>query len=466
MTFSEITSADLERFREICGDEWVIWGDQISVDYHHDELSLEGRAPEVVVRPRSTAEVSQILSYCTERNIPVTPRGAGTGLCGGAVAWHGGVLLVTDRMNSILEIDQENLMAVVEAGVLLMNLQKTVEELSLFYPPDPGEKTATIGGNVSTNAGGMRAVKYGVTRDWVLGLEAVLPNGEIISTGGKVLKNSSGYSLADLLIGSEGTLAVITKVIVKLLPLPKRQVSLLVPFLGLGEAVAAVPKIISSGEIPTAIEFFQREVLQAAEKYLGRAFPHSTAPAYLLLTFLGNDAGELERDYKAVAEVCLACGALDVLIANSSERQVGLWESRGAFLEALKGMGELDEVDVVVPPSHIADLVRFSEDLGKEYNVPILSFGHAGDGNIHIYIMRGSRPRQEWLSLTETIMSEIYCKAKALTGQVSGEHGIGLAKRKYLAESLGETQLQLMRGIKASFDPKGILNPGKVMTWL
>lgn len=324
MQYSPITADDISHLRQICGDDWVMWGEDISPDYYHDELSLEGRPPEAVARPGSATEVAEIMAYCWERNIPVTPRGAGTGLCGGAVALYGGVVLVTDRMNRILEIDEENLMAVVEPGVLLMDFQKAVEGVGLFYPPDPGEKTATIGGNVSTNAGGMRAVKYGVTRDWVLGLEAVLPNGQIINCGGKVVKNSSGYSLTDLLIGSEGTLAVITKITVKLLPLPRRQVSLLVPFTGLEEAVAAVPKILSSGEVPAALEFFQREIIQAAEKYLGRTFPHSTAPAYLLLTFLGNDLGELERAYEVVAEVCLAQGAMDVLIANTADRQGGV----------------------------------------------------------------------------------------------------------------------------------------------
>lgn len=463
MAYSQITWDDAAYFRTVCGEEWVAWGEEISPDYYHDELSLQGRPPEVVVRPANTQEVAKILTYCWEQNLAVTPRGAGTGLCGGAVAVHGGVLLVTDRMNRILEIDRENLMAAVEPGVLLMDLQKAVEDVGLFYPPDPGEKTATIGGNVSTNAGGMRAVKYGVTRDWVLGLEAVLPNGQIITCGGKVVKNSSGYSLLDLLIGSEGTLAVITKIIVKLLPLPQRQVSLLVPFPGLGQALAAVPHILSSGEIPAALEFFQREILEAVEKYLGRPFPHTTAPAYLLMTFLGNDLTELERAYEKVAEVCLGQGALDVLIANTVHRQAGLWESRGAFLEAIKGLGELDEVDVVVPPNRIAELVQFTEVLGRECGLPILSFGHAGDGNLHIYILRGDRSRDEWLALAEQAMAQIYAEAKRLGGQVSGEHGIGWAKRRYLAESLGPEEMRLLKAIKAAFDPKNLLNPGKIL---
>lgn len=462
MSYNRVSERDVSALRQICGANGVLWQDEISPDYSHDELSLEQYPPELVVLPHSAEEISQVLAYCYEREIPVVPRGAGTGLCGGAVALHGGVVLVTTRMNRILEIDQENLMVTVEPGVLLMELQEAVEELNLFYAPDPGEKTATIGGNVSTNAGGMRAIKYGVTRDFVLGLEAVLPDGRVIQTGGKVFKNSSGYSITDLLIGSEGTLAVISKIVLRLLPRPTRQLTLVVPFTGLAQAVTTVPKILAAGEIPSALEFFQREVLEAAEKYLGRSFPHNEAPAYLMLTFWVNDATDLDKTYEQVAEVCLANGALDVLIAHTTERQEGLWENRGAFLEALKGMGDLDEVDVVVPPSQIASFIVFTEELRQEYSVPILSFGHAGDGNLHIYILRDQRDREKWLKTTEQVMHLVYEKAKKLNGLVSGEHGIGFAKRPYLEQSLDRASLALMRSIKAVFDPKGLLNPGKV----
>ena len=461
MQYKEATFEDVQR-REICGVQGVLWKEEISSDYYHDELSVEQFPPEIVVLPESAEQVSTVLAYCYDRNIPVTPRGSGTGLCGGAVALHGGVILVTTKMNRILEIDQENLMAVVEPGVLLMDLQSAVEELDLFYAPDPGEKTATVGGNVSTNAGGMRAVKYGVTRDFVLGLEAVLPDGRIIETGGKVMKNSSGYSLTDLLIGSEGTLAVITKIVLRLLPKPRRQLSLVVPFDGLSAAVATVPKVLGAGEIPSALEFFQREVLEAAEEYLGRNFPHTGAPAYLMLTFLGSDLVELEKTYERVAEVCLASGAHDVLIAHTGERQEALWENRGAFLEALKGMGELDEVDVVVPPNQVAAFIEFTEELRAKHDLCIVSFGHAGDGNLHIYILRGELDRDHWLSSTKDVMEKIYARAKELTGLVSGEHGIGYAKKEYLEKSLSPQVLELMQAIKLVFDPKGLLNPGKV----
>ena len=272
MAWNRLTEEDVARLREICTPERVYVGEAINEDYYHDELAEVRAQPEVLVEPLTTEEVAEIMKYAYEHNIPVTPRGAGTGLCGGAVAIHGGILLSTAKMNQVLEIDEANLTATVQPGILLMEFRDIVESRGLFYPPDPGEKSATIGGNIMTNAGGMRAVKYGVTRDYVLGLEVVLPTGQVIHTGGKVVKNSSGYSLQNLFIGSEGTLGIVTKAILKLLPKPKKQISLLIPFADLKNAIDTVPKIIQSKVIPTAIEFMEREVILAAEKYLGRLF--------------------------------------------------------------------------------------------------------------------------------------------------------------------------------------------------
>lgn len=461
MPFAKLTSEHIDTLRTIFDPARVHVGEAIGEDYSHDELAYGRFYPDVLVEPISTEEVSQLLRFSYEHNIPVVPRGMGTGLCGGAVALHGGIMLSMARMNRILEIDQENRMAVVEPGVILLEFQKTVEELGLFYPPDPGEKTATLGGNVMTNAGGMRAVRYGVTRDYVLGMEAVLPGGEIIHLGGKVLKNSSGYSLKDLLIGSEGTLAVVTKLILKLIPRPHRQVSLLVPFPDLDQAIDAVPRIMGAGIIPTAIEFLQRELIEASERYLGKPFPDASAPAYLLLAFHGSD--ELIDLYHQAAHLCLDAGALDVFIADTQERQEMIWEARGAFLEALKGMSEIDEVDVVVPPAKIAGFIKFTRNIAQDLNVRILSFGHAGDGNVHVYVLRDGRPQDEWRVLLEEAMERMYLEARNLQGQVSGEHGIGFAKIPYLKDSLGEAELRLLRGIKQVFDPKGLLNPGKVV---
>jgi glycolate oxidase len=354
-------------------------------------------------------------------------------------------------------------MATVEPGVILLDFQETVEKLGFLYAPDPGEKSATIGGNVATNAGGMRAVKYGVTRDHVTGLEVVLPNGDIVQLGGKVAKNSSGYSLLHLMVGSEGTLGIITKIIVKLLPLPRKVLTLLVPFPSLDQAIETVPKIIRSRIIPQAVEFMERDVILSAEKYLGKSFPHRTAPAYLLLRFDGGSLAELEEIYETAGDICLESGAEDVLIADTPERQDGLWDARGAFLEALKAESEMDEVDVVVPRDKIAVFIRYTKELEEEYGVRIRSFGHAGDGNMHVYIMRDQLDRAVWRAKMDEIMDRLYAKGSELGGQVSGEHGIGVAKRPYLLRELGDTLINLQRQIKEVFDPKQILNPGKVI---
>jgi glycolate oxidase len=419
--------------------------------------------PEVVIEVLNTAEVSAIMKYAFQNNLPVTPRGSGTGLCGGAVSIYGGIILSLAKMNQILEIDEENMTVTTEPGVLLMDLAKTVADRDLFYPPDPGEKSATIGGNVMTNAGGMRAVKYGVTRDYVLGMEAVLPDGEVIEVGGKVAKNSSGYSLRDILIGSEGTLGIITRLTLKLIPLPKRTVSLLVPFNDLEVCVETVPKIIKAKTAPTAVEFMEREVIEAAEKYLGKHFPDKSANAYLLLTFDGNTTAEVERQTDQAARICLDAGAVDVFISDTEERQESIWSARGAFLEAIKSSTpSMDECDVVVPRNQVARFVKFVKELERTYQIRIRSFGHAGDGNLHVYVCKDQLSDAEWKRRLERVMEALYDKAVELKGQVSGEHGIGHAKVGFLRNSIGRTQMNLMKGIKLAFDPKNILNPGKV----
>lgn len=464
MAYRKITAQDIEYFKKICSPERVNSGADISEDYSHDEMSEYGKfAPEVVIEVTSTEEVAAIMKYAYEREIPVTPRGSGTGLCGGAVAIRGGIVLSLATMNHILEIDEENLTVTVEPGVLLMELAKAVSEKDLLYPPDPGEKSATIGGNVMTNAGGMRAVKYGVTRDYVRGMEAVLPDGAVLSLGGKIAKNSSGYSLKDLLIGSEGTLAIITQLTLKLVPLPPKTISLLVPFTDLEQCIETVPKITKAKLIPTAIEFMEQDVIKMAEQYLGKSFPDKSADAYLLLTFDGNTTAEIESIYEQAAQICLQSGAVDVLLSNTEERQETIWSARGAFLEAIKSSTpEMDECDVVVPRNRIAVFVKFVKELERKYVIRIRSFGHAGDGNLHVYVCKDQLKDGVWHEKLETAMKAMYDKAIELGGQVSGEHGIGHAKVRYLKESVGEDAIELMRRIKESFDPKNIMNPGKV----
>lgn len=459
---SRVSDQDVAFLQQIVGADHLLTGDDIPDDYGRDELAEERAFPDVLVEPGSTNEVSQIMRYACERNIPVTPRGMGTGLCGAAVAW-GGIMLSTARLNRILEIDEACLMATVEPGVILLDFQQEVQRRGLFYPPDPGEKSATIGGNVSTNAGGMRAVKYGVTRDYVRGLEIVLPSGEVVQMGGKLAKNSSGYSLVHLLVGSEGTLGIITNIVLKLLPLPLKRVSLLVPFDSLAHAIGTVPRIITSRTVPTAVEFMQQDAIWAYEESMGKPFPHAEAPAYLLLMYDGNSMQELELAYSAAAEVCLAEGAWDVLIADTGDRNASIWDARGAFLEALKATSELQLADVVVPPHLIAEFVTFCDELGVQYGAKVVTFGHAGDGNCHTHIVRQEMSQEDWCQVYPLMMDRIYRKGHELGGLVSGEHGIGVAKRGYLHRWSGGVSLELMRRIKACFDPTGILNPGKVV---
>ncbi|HHU77301.1 MAG TPA: FAD-binding oxidoreductase [Clostridiales bacterium] len=465
MQYKKLTNADVDNLKGICSSERVHAWEEINEDYSHDEMPEYGYyMPEAVVEAVSTEEVSAVMKYAYENSIPVTPRGSGTGLCGGAVPIYGGILLSLAKMNRILELDEENLTVTVEPGVLLMDLIKAVNEKDLLYPPDPGEKSATIGGNIMTNAGGMRAVKYGVTRDYVMALTVVLPSGEIVKLGSRTTKNSSGYSLKDLMIGSEGTLGIVTEIMLKLIPAPKEVISLLVPFRDLDSCIDTVPKIIKSKAVPTAIEFMQKEVIEAAEEYLGKKFPDKSSDAYLLLSFDGTSREEIENIYEEVADICLEAGAVDVFISDTEERQESIWGPRGAFLEAIKSSTpSMDECDVVVPRNKIAEYVRYVNTLEKKYGVRIRSFGHAGDGNIHVYLCKDDLDDETWKTKCKEIMKALYEKAIELDGQVSGEHGIGHAKIPYLRGSIGDTQITLMRGIKKVFDPKNILNPGKIV---
>ena len=461
--YKKIDENDYKAILSIVPEERVLYKDNINEEYSHDELSSERSYPDIVVRVTSAEEVSKLMAYAKEHNIVVTPRGAGTGLVGASVAVEHGLMIDMTLMNHILELDEKNLTLTVEPGVLLMEIAAYVEERGFFYPPDPGEKSATIGGNISTNAGGMRAVKYGVTRDFVRGLEVVLTDGTILHLGGKVVKNSSGYDIKDMIIGSEGTLGIVTKAILKLLPLPRKNVSLLIPYPTLAQAIGTVPLIIASKAIPTAIEFMEREVILDAEKYLGRKFPDNQADAYLLLKFDGNTMEEIASYYDDTAQICLEQGAIDILIADTDERSESIWKARGAFLEAIKGSTtEMDEVDVVVPRSRVNEFVEFVHGLQKEMGVRIKLFGHAGDGNLHVYILRDDLSKEDWKKVLDATMERMYSHARELDGQVSGEHGIGLAKRPYLKEPLQPEDIALMRRIKTAFDPTNILNPHKV----
>lgn len=461
--YNKISCDEIENLKNIVGEENVLTGDKISPDYSHDELGGIEVMPDCLVRVEKTEEVSKIMKLAWEKSIPVTVRGSGTGLVGAAVPVEGGILLETTKMNKILELDRDTLTVTVQPGVLLMELAAFAEENDFLYPPDPGEKSATIGGNISTNAGGMRAVKYGVTRDYVRALTVVMPNGEVLKLGGKVAKNSSGYSLKDLVIGSEGTLCIITEAVLKLVPLPKVSVSLLVPFPDMKSAIEAVPEIIRTKVIPTAIECMSRDTILFSESYLGKKFPDTKNDAYILLTFDGNSEEQVEADMKTVAELCLEIGAIDAYIVDTDERKKAVWSARGAFLEAIKAStSEMDECDVVVPVNRVDEFIKFTHRLAKEKNVRIPSFGHAGDGNLHVYICRDELSDDAWEKVLNECFDRMYKTAEELGGLVSGEHGIGYAKKAYLKNQYGDVQIELMRGIKKAFDEKNILNPGKV----
>lgn len=462
--YKKIDEKDITYLKSLVPKERILVHDEISDDFAHDELGGIEVKPEVLIFVKSTEEVSRIMAYAYENNIPVVARGSGTDLVGAAIALHEGIMICTKQMNRILELDENNLTVTVEPGVLLMELQAYVEERDLFYPPDPGEKSATIGGNISTNAGGMRAVKYGVTRDYVRGLTVVLPDGSIEHLGGKVVKNSSGYDLKDLIIGSEGTLCIITEAILKLLPKPSYSVSMLLPFLTMEKAIEVVPELIKSKASLTAIEYMSLDTIISAEEFLGKKFPDTNYEAYILLTFDGNSMEEIEKEYTKVAQLCLDKGAVDGYFVDTDERKKSVWNARGAFLEAIKASTDLmDECDVVVPKSKVADFIKYTHEVGEIVGIRIPSFGHAGDGNLHIYLCKDKMPVEEWEEKAQKGFDLLYAKAREFGGMVSGEHGIGYAKREYLKKQVGDRQMELMSSIKKVFDPKNILNPGKVI---
>ncbi len=467
--YSAVTEEDIAFFKRVCGEEHVFKGEQIVEDFARDEMTPESlwKYPEVMIEVTNAKQISAILKHCNTRNIPITPRGQGTGLCGGCIPLYGGVLLNMNTMNKIFELDEENLTLIVEPGALIMEIRSFAEEKGLFYAPMPGEQSATIGGNISTNAGGIKAVKYGVTREWVRGLEIVLPSGEIIELDGDLAKNSSGYSLKNLIIGSEGTLAIVTKAWLKLIPQPKYMVSLLVPFPDYSSAIEAVPQIIIKSKVlPTSLEFMERDVILDAEKFLGKKFPDNASDAYLLISLDGSDKDAIEKEYEAVADVCLELGALDVFISDTPERQESIWATRSAFLEGIKGATtEIDECDVVIPRSEIVEFLKYTLVLQKEHDIRLKTFAHAADGNVHVYVLKDELSQKEWERKLYRILDALYIKAKELGGNVSGEHGIGFLKKGDL-EHQHQTDpavLRLMKQIKRIFDPNNILNPGKVV---
>ncbi|WP_416181400.1 FAD-binding oxidoreductase [Acidaminococcus timonensis] len=466
--YQPITPEVLEELRAIAGSR-VLTGEDINMDYTHDEMPIYGIGmPEASIDVTSTEEVSAIMKVCNAHHIPVTVRGAGTGLAGGATPVQRGLVLCTMKMNQILGYDEKNMNVRVQPGVLLDTLSKDALNHGMFYPPDPGEKFATLGGNVSTNAGGMRAVKYGTTRDYVQAMTVVLPSGEIIHVGAPVSKSSSGYSLLHLIIGSEGTLGIITELTLKLIAPPKCHVTLIVPFAELADGIGAVPSIKHSGLNPQTLEFFEKEILESSEQYMGKSvFPKQVdgqdVGAYLLVTLDSNDREQLDKQVEEAAEMLLEAGALDVLVADTPMFLEKTWAARSSFLEGIEEQYKLlDECDVVVPVSSIPDFVLYIKEIQGDFPFEVKMFGHAGDGNLHIYTCANDMELPVFKQAVDQFMHKLYAKCTELGGQISGEHGIGFGKVQYLAENLGNTSMALMQGIKEVFDPNLILNPNKV----
>jgi glycolate oxidase len=459
----------VDELTSIVGQQHVIFdAPKRMQDYSHDEVADPGYVflPEVVVKPATAAQISAIMRLANRDRVPVTPRGAGSGLSGGAVPVFGGVLLTLERMNRIVEIDRGNMVVVVEPGVVTNAINEAVREYGLFYAGYPMSlESCFIGGNVAENAGGGRAIKYGVTGRYVLGLEAVLPTGEIVRLGGKRVKDVTGYDLIHLLVGSEGTLAIITEIVLRLLPLPTARVVLLVPFANVSCAIAAVPRVMAEGRVmPASVEFMDRLSVVTAYAHLGENPPRPDVGAMLLIELDGGDRQQVDLEADRVVDICLAAGALDVYVGDTPNTERRMWRPRQVLAEAFKVMSPVQSLeDVVVPLARIPDLMPELERLSSEYGVLIPCYGHAGDGNLHATaIKRPETPLEVWQETLPSLLTELYQTVARLGGTISGEHGVGCKRAGYLSLVLDPTVIALQRRIKAAFDPLGILNPGKV----
>lgn len=460
-----LTAQHIEAFKKIAGDSYVLVDQETLNYYAHDETENLHFLPEVVVKPRTAEEISAILKICDAEKIPVTPRGGGTGLSGGALPHLGGVLLSTERMNSILEIDERNLQVTTEPGVITEVLQNAVKEKNLFYPPDPSSKgSCFIGGNIAENSGGPKAVKYGVVKDYVLNLEVVLPTGEIIWTGSNVLKNVTGYNLTQLMVGSEGTLGIVTKIVLKLVPLPAFDLLMLVPFHNLEQAGEAVSAIFRAGFIPSALELMEINALKIVSRMVdSTAVPitEETA-AHLIIEVDGNNMEVLMSEMEAIGELLSQYDIGELYFADDARQKEELWKLRRRAAEAVKMVGYTIEEDTVVPRAELPSLIRGVKELSVKHQFDVVCYGHAGDGNLHIRIRKEGIPNSYGNETMNSILRELFHLVKGLGGTISAEHGIGLIQKGYMDIVFTEANLQLMRGIKKVFDPNSILNAGKI----
>ncbi|MDB3904852.1 FAD-binding protein [Crocinitomicaceae bacterium] len=462
--YTKLSDQDISFFQPIYGDR-MITDKEIMAHYAHDETEDLTFFPAVVLKPVNTDEISKTLKYCSEKGIPVTPAGARTGLSGGSLPIFGGVLLSSEKLNRILEIDEKNHQVTTEPGVITEVLQNTVKEKGLFYPPDPASKgSCFIGGNISENSGGPKAVKYGVTADYVLNLEIVLPNGEIIWTGANVLKNATGYNLTQLIVGSEGTLGMVTKIVLKLIPHPTSDLLMLVPFFDAEKACEAVAAIFREGITPSGLEFMERDALIWTQKFtndnsINIADNHA---AHLLIEVDGFDSEQLMKECEEIINVLEQFETDEILFADSAAQKETLWSLRRKVGEAVKAQSTYKEEDTVVPRFELPKLLNKIKSIGHSYGFKSVCYGHAGDGNLHVNIIKGDLTDDQWENELPKAIRELFTEVVKLGGTISGEHGIGLVQKPYMDIAFPEVTINLMRDIKKIFDPKGIMNPGKI----
>ena len=463
--YKKIDDTDIEFFRSVIGEAYVITSHDGLTKYAKDETEYLTFYPEVVLKPTNTEEVSKVMKYCNEHLIPVSARAAGTGLSGNSLCIYGGVMLTIERLNKILNIDEKNLQVTTEPGVITEHLQNTVKEKGLYYPPDPSSRGSSfIGGNVACNSGGPRAVKYGVVKDFVLNLEVVLASGEVIWTGANVLKNSTGYNFTQLMVGSEGTLGIITKIVLKLVPHPKFNLVMLAPFTSMEQAAGAVAAIFQAGIVPSCLEFMERDAIDWVCKWLGDVtIPiEDDVRANLLIELDGNDMDVLYKESEKLYEVMTGFDCGEILFADSDAQKADLWRMRRNVANAVKTTSTTIEEDTVVPRFYLPQLMVHIKEVGKKYNFRSVCYGHAGDGNIHVRIIKDDLTDDYWKNEVPKGVREIFEKVVELGGTISGEHGIGWVQRRYMDIKFPAMHIELMRQVKAVFDPRGVLNPGKI----
>lgn len=463
--YGKISPQIISYLIKISGKDYVFSDAENIEKYSRDETEDLSFLPDVVVKPGTSKEISEILKLANEYLIPVYTRGGGTGLSGGALPVHGGIVLSMERFDKILEIDSLNFQSVVEAGVITQVFQEELEKTGLFYPVDPASRgSCFIGGNVAECSGGPRAAKYGVTRNYILGLEFVTPTGEIIFTGSRTIKNVTGYSLTQLICGSEGTLGVVTKIVFRVLALPKYKKILLISYNDVRECISSVAEIYRNGVNPSALEFLTKDAIKAAENQLGKSFPNSGSEAQLLIELDGNNEDVLNSDIQTISDTVEKFNSIDIILAEERAKMEELWALRRSVGEAVKSISTYKEEDTVVPRAKLPELLDGIMKVSAKYGIRIISYGHAGDGNLHINIIKENLSDEYWNSNVKSAIKEIFEHTVSLGGTISGEHGIGYTQKEFLPIALSNEEIELSKNIKKTFDPNNILNPGKIFT--